>query len=329
MKSRIILDADSLIATSAEEKLQLAIEGSKYSFKTGDAFDEDQLKEIEVLLFRSASKWLSKEMLAKMPNLRLVQAFSAGVDYIKFEDIPEQITVCGNFGAFSEPIAEHVFGYILAFAKDLFAHQHDLTNEHFIRHENHLFLKGKNITILGTGGIGKAVAGIARCFQMKTCGANSTGRRVTNFQQIITLSGVDAILPLSDVIVIALPLTVKTRGLINRDKLNQMKEDCILVNVARAAIVVEQDLFEHLASHPKFRAAFDVWWKKWPKSKEEKYTQNYPFFNLPNFIGTPHISGDVPESRGIASMYAVENIIRYVKNRELKGVVDREDYLGL
>jgi phosphoglycerate dehydrogenase-like enzyme len=164
---------------------------------------------------------------------------------------------------------------------------------------------------------------------MKTYGVNSTGRNVANFQRITTLSNVDEILPLSDVVVVALPLTVKTRGLIDRDKLNKMKEDCILINVARAAIVVERDLFEHLTNHPKFRAAFDVWWRKWPKSAKEKYTQNYPFFQLPNFIGTPHISGDVPESHEIASMFAVENIIRYVENRELKGLVDRRDYLGL
>ena len=329
MRARIILDADSWISGVAERKLDLAIGGRGYSFKTGDAIEEDELKDTEVLLFRNAAKWLSKEMLAKMPNLRLIQAFSAGVDHIKFEDIREEIKVCGNVGAYSDPIAEHVFALILAFAKDLFAHQRDLSNDHFIRHENHLFLKGKYITILGTGGIGQAVARIANCFQMKTYGVNSTGINVANFQQITTLSNVDEFLPLSDVVVVALPLTVKTRGLIDRDKLNRMKEDSILINVARAAIVDERDLFEHLTNHQKFRAAFDVWWRKWPKSTEEKFTQNYPFFQLPNFIGTPHTSGGVPESQDIAPVFAVENIIRYVESRELRGLVDRRDYFGL
>ena len=84
-------------------------QGSEYSFKTGDAIDEDEQMEIEVLLFRNAAICLSKEMLAKMPNLKLVQSFSAGVDYLRCEDISKEIIVCGNGGACAEPIAEHFF----------------------------------------------------------------------------------------------------------------------------------------------------------------------------------------------------------------------------
>jgi len=327
--TRIILDTDALVAGGARKKLDLKIKGTDYSLRTGETINEVELNEIEVLLFGSREKWLSKEKLAKMPNLRLIQTFSAGVDYLKFEDIPEKITICGNVGAFSEPIAEHVFAMILAFAKQLFVHQQELSNERFNHHQNHLFLKEKNITILGTGGIGQAVVRIANCFQMNTFGVNTTGKEVTGFRQVTTLSNLDELLPISDVVVIALPLTFRTRGLINSSKLNKMKEDAILVNVARGAIIVEKELFDYLSKHPKFRAASDVWWRSRPKSTEEKFTQNYPFFQLPNFIGTPHISGDVPESYDIASMFAIENIIRYLGKESLKGIADRKDYLGM
>jgi len=328
--ARIILDTDGLISGEAKEKLDQAIEGTDFSLKIGKEINENELKDAAVLFFGGTPSWLSKEILAKMPNLKLIQTISAGVDYVKFENIPEKILVCGNVGAFSEPIAEHVFAMILAFAKDLFVHQKELSNGFFNQHENHMFLKGKNITILGAGGIGQAVARLAMSFQMNVFGVNSMGKEVPNFRRITTLENVDRLLPISDVVVIALPLTLKTRGVIDSAKLNKMKEDAILVNIARGAIIVERDLYEHLVKHPKFRAGLDVWWGRRPRAGEgEKFTLNHPFFELPNFIGTPHVSGNVPESVGIASMFAVENIIRFVKNRELKGIMDRRDYTGL
>ena len=327
--TRIILDTDGLLSDEARKRLDQSIRGSDYSLETGGKITDNRLKEVEVLLFGNASNWLSKEKFAKMPNLKLIQTISAGVDYIKFDEIPENVLVCGNVGAYSEPIAEHVFAMVLAFAKDLFPHQRELSNERFNQHVNHLFLKGKNITILGAGGIGQAVARLANCFQMNVFGINSTGRNLEGFQRVTTLSGAGELLRISDVVVIALPLTLKTRVLIDSAKLNEMKEDAILVNIARGAIIVERDLYEHLVTHPKFRVALDVWWGRRPRSTEEKFNLDYPFFELPNFIGTPHVSGNVPESLRIASMFAVENIIRYLENRELKGIADRRDYIGL
>ncbi|MGI0085562.1 MAG: NAD(P)-dependent oxidoreductase, partial [Nitrososphaerales archaeon] len=122
-------------------------------------------------------------------------------------------------------------------------------------------------------------------------------------------------------------LSVKTKGLIDRSKLGQMKEDCILVNVARAAIVVEEDLYDHLKAHPTFRAGFDVWWEG-PK-KGHAFAERFPFLELENFLGTPHVAGDVVESIDLASNSLVDNVIRYLDNRPLKGVANRDDYLGL
>ena len=83
--TRIILDTDGLLSDEARKRLDQSIRGSDYSLETGGKINDDRLKEVVVLLSGNASNWLSKEKFSKMPNLKLIQTISAGVDYIKFD----------------------------------------------------------------------------------------------------------------------------------------------------------------------------------------------------------------------------------------------------
>jgi phosphoglycerate dehydrogenase-like enzyme len=136
----------------------------------------------------------------------------------------------------------------------------------------------------------------------------------------------DQVLAVSDIVVVALPLTKQTRGLIGRRELELMKPDAILVNVARGAVVEERALYEHLRSHPEFSAAIDAWWDE-PFGHGE-FRTNFPFFDLPNLLGSPHNSAFVPgvELEGVRR--AAENVLRYLHGRQTTGVVRREDYEG-
>ena len=106
-----------------------------------------------------------------------------------------------------------------------------------------------------------------------------------------------------------------------------MKKNCILVNVARGYVIDEAALYSHLLQNPEFKCGLDVWWH-YPKANE-KFSQRFPLFKLPNFLGTPHVSGYVPEEREVALNFAVDNILRFVKNRPLRGLMESEDYRGL
>jgi phosphoglycerate dehydrogenase-like enzyme len=316
------------LSESAEERLRRSIEGKGFALldERDPDFDEKRVQ-VEILLHQKGERWLDKQGIEQLPGLKFIQSESAGLDHIDFGIIPPQVMVCGNVGAFSEPIAEHVFGMIIVLGKNLFAQQLSLKAGRYDHRKDAMFLKGKTIGILGAGGIGQAVARLAKCFGMNTIGVNTSGSAVEYFDQMANLKGLDDVLVRSEVVVIALPLTVKTRGLIGAKKLEMMKEDGILINVSRGDIVVAKDLYQHLRAHLKFRAGSDVWWSR-PKP-DGSFSELYPFFDLPNFIGTPHVSGDVPESHEIASEYAVENILRYVDGRPLKGVANRDDYVGL
>jgi phosphoglycerate dehydrogenase-like enzyme len=259
-------------------------------------------------------------------NLKLFQTLSAGVDQFDLSAIPKGATVCSNVGAFAEPMAESVFAFILSFAKNLPSLQEELRRGEFPQWtaRRGTFLKGKTIGVIGAGGIGRATAKLARAFGMRTLGIASKARDIQNFDFVGNLGDLDYLLRESDFVVISIPLTTRTRGLINRDKLNEMKPSAILVNVARGPIVVEKDLYEHLKANTEFRAGIDVWWK-YPK-KGEKFQPDYPFTSLSNVLATPHVSWNVPEIDLAFVASAVENVLRFLSGQELRGVVNRSEY---
>lgn len=321
---KIILYNDDF-SEAARIRLEVAAETKGYALRSENSLKDFESPSVEVILHLQGRRWLTEEKVKEFPNLRLIQTISAGLDHIDFELLRPGVIVCGNVGAYSEPIAEHVFGMILVHAKHLFLQQMKLKAGSFDHRTDSMFLNGKKLGILGAGGIGGAVARLGKCLGMTTIGINTSGKPLEFFDRITTMDKIDELLSNSDIVVIALPLSAKTKGIINRPKLEMMKEECILVNVARGAIVDEKDLYDHLLAHPKFRASFDVWWKR--PEKGELFAQNYPFFDLENFHGTPHVSGDVPESFDRASESMVENVIRFLDGAPLKGIARREDYI--
>ena len=109
--------------------------------------------------------------------------------------------------------------------------------------------------------------------------------------------GLLRVLRKSDAVVIALPLSKLTVGLIGAPELAAMKRDAILVNVARAELVDEEALYEHLSKNEWFTYATDVWQIK---RGRETYASKFPLLKLPNFIGTPHVAGGSAASSGRA-----------------------------
>jgi phosphoglycerate dehydrogenase-like enzyme len=329
-KDRIILSS-ATIDDDAKARLLKSL-GCGWEFITFETtkIREEELNRVEILLVEGGRKsWLTKERLQLMPALRMIQTFSAGVDHLDFRIIPPQVLICSNAGAYGGPISEFVLGAIITLGRNFSAHDRDLREGKFVQSPPGLYLKGKTIGILGTGGIGQAVAHLSKSFGMRVLGVNTTGRSIPDFDEVDSPeNGLDSLLQRSDVIVVALPLTVKTRNLLGRDQFRILKPASILVNVARGAIINQEALYEFLRDHPDARAAIDVWWR-YPDSGEN-FAQDYPISSLPNVLSSPHFSDGVDGQLKAGSVSAVDNIIRYIKKEEpLRGVVQREDYIGL
>lgn len=283
------------------------------------------LDEIDILLTMNPKAEFSDEEFKRLKNLKFIQCVYAGVDHLPYDKIPEDVIIASNSGAYSVPIAEHVLGMILDLCKRLTANHIKLSRGIYDRKTPNKMLRGKTVGILGFGGIGREVAKLLKAFDTKILAINTSGKTDFPVDFIGTLKDLDYVLKNSDIVIISLPLNKNTYNLITSRELSIMKPDAILINVARAHIVNERDLYEHLKRNPEFQAGFDVWWRE-PFMGEE-FKVNYPFFELENFLGSPHNSNIVPGMFEEALRLACENVLNFILGKSVKNVVNRKDYI--
>jgi phosphoglycerate dehydrogenase-like enzyme len=165
-----------------------------------------------------------------------------------------------------------------------------------------------------------------RAFGARIHAVTRSGRAGEPADEAGTLDELDELLPRADVVVISLPLTTATRGLIGARELSLMKPDAILVNVARAAIVDEDALYEHLAANPAFSAGIDTWWEE-PRERGS-FTTRRPFLELPNVIGSPHNSAITPGSLAAGARHAAANVARLLRGEPVERLIDRDEYVA-
>lgn len=278
----------------------------------------------EVLIGWNPATELPAGTLASLPGLTFIQLLSAGADEVDFTAIPDHVTLAGNAGAYAAPIAEHGVAMALALARRLPQRHAALAAGNFNRRERLITLDGSVCAILGYGGIGAATAALMRALGARIYAINSTGQSPDPVDFAGTLADLDQVLTAADVLVIALPLTNKTRNLIGARELSLMKPTAILVNVARGAIINEHALYEHLRQNPQFMAGIDAWWHE--PGLSGTFRTDYPFFGLPNVLGSPHNSSIVPGVLTGAVRKAAENVRRHLRGEPVTGVMRREDY---
>src|SRR5215472_5847784 len=283
------------------------------------------LSRAEALLAWELPKEVPAGALAEAPLLRFVQLLSAGVDTLDFSQLPDRLIVASNAGAYAGAMTEHVLAMTLSLAKRLPQRHAAMAAGRYPKWEPSLTLEGAICAILGLGGIGTATARVMRAFGARIYAVNRTGRTSEPAEFVGTLADLDHVLSAADVVIVALPLTLATRGLLGKRELALMKPAAILVNVARGAIIDQGALYEHLRTHPDFSAGIDTWWDE--PAEGEPFRPAYPFLGLPNIIGSPHNSSIVPGTMLSAARVAALNVRRYLRGEAVTGVVRRGDYV--
>ncbi len=286
---------------------------------------EQALEEATILLAWNFPREIQPKDYARLRRVLFIQLLSAGADHMPFADLSPRIIVASNPGAYAAPMAEHVMAMTLALAKHLLVQQQKLKEGQFDQFTPNKTLSGMTAGILGYGGIGRATARLMRAFGMRIYVINTSGRSSEPADFVGTLRDLERVLRESDVVVLSLPLTQSTRGLIGERELGWMKPDAILINVARGALLDEEVLYTHVKSHPDFLLGIDAWWTE--PFLAGQFRMEYPFLEVPNVLGSPHNSGVVPGVLMGASRQAVENIQRFLTGEQVVGLVRREDYL--
>jgi phosphoglycerate dehydrogenase-like enzyme len=238
----------------------------------------------------------------RAPNLRFVQATYAGAGQqlaaagLTRAEL-DRVAFASSSGVHATPLAEWALFGILAFTKGLprlLADKHARRWDHYPVDE----LPGATLLVVGQGAIGAEVTRLGKAFGMRVTG-------VTRSQ-----GDLDALLPQADAIVVSLPLTDETRGLLGRDRFARMRDGAIFVNVGRGGVVDEAALVDALRSGKLRGAALDVF-------TEEPLPPESPLWELDNVILSPHTAAlSVNENARIVELFA-ENLRRYLAGDEL------------
>jgi phosphoglycerate dehydrogenase-like enzyme len=288
-----------------------------------DAARAEALRRADAVLARTTRELRPGE-LALLKDIRLLQFINAGIDFVPLAGLPEGVRVATNGGAYAEPMAEHALAMALAAAKRLVVEHAALTRGEFNQFAPNRMLAGGVCGILGFGGIGVAMARLARGIGMKVHAINRRGRSEEPTDWIGTPDQLDLLLAASDVLVICTPLTPATLGMIGAPQLARMKEDAILVNVARGEIVDESALYERLVAFPRFCACIDAWWIE--PIRHGTFRMDQPFMSLPNVIGSPHNSAAAIAGTGAVGLRrAIANIRRALAGEPPLHLVPPED----
>jgi len=257
---------------------------------------------------------VKRELLQKMTGLRMVQTISAGVDALDFRSLPAGAQVFSNAGAFTDTVAEHAWGLLLGVAKGVHQRNADAKPR---------ALKGRVLLVIGAGNIGSEVARLSKSLGMKTIGVSRSFRSPAFFDEMHPLSALGQDMAAADAVVIALPLTKATRGIIDYQHLSRAKDQVVVANVGRGETVSEKGLVRWLRERPESRFATDVFWKS--RGKEVFTTQAW---ELKNFAGTLHTSA-TPIGQDLVGpkVAAAMNVRRFFETGSALNRVKIDEYL--
>ncbi len=253
------------------------------------------------------------DIVRALPSLRWLQVTTAGVDRMVNDGLlGAGFTVTKVSGLAGPAIAEYVMGVILMLAKGLHTSVRDQAAEQW----NFRFtgeLAGKTIGIVGMGAIGTETARRAAAFGMRIIGT----RRRPSSEDPGTWGHdqLPRLLAESDYVVLCMPLTDETRGLIGARELAMMKPTASIVNVARGPVIDQEALLRALDDGTIAAAALDV-------HDPEPLPAGHPLWSRANVILTPHISGAVEGYGHRAAAIFIENLRRYAAGQPLANVVD-------
>jgi D-3-phosphoglycerate dehydrogenase len=254
----------------------------------------------------------------------LVQRVYAGVDDVPFDRFPPSTRFAGNVGAYAPFVAEHAVTLALATAREI-PRAHALVTAGTLRPTPvQRLLWGRTAVILGYGEIGRAIADRLRGFGIRVIGVNRTGKMAPGCVGMFPADRLVEAVAEGDFVFDARPLTRRTAGTIDASVLASMKATAVFVNVGRAGTVQEEALYRHLAAHPDFRAALDVWWHE--DFAGGRLEHRFPFPSLPNLLGTPHSAGFGPGVEAYVLERALANLRRFFAGQEPRHVVDRSEY---
>ena len=251
-------------------------------------------------------------------DLKWVHTSSIGVDALMSEAIIESgLVVSTSRNICERPIAEWVLGVLLMFVKDLRQTIAFQEAGRWVHRESEPLL-ARRVVLLGPGPVGREIALLLRAAGMYVDVVGRSARTDEQLGNVHAIDDLDGLLPDADDLVVALPLTDATRGLIDGRRLSLLQPSARLVNVGRGPVVDEDAVLDALRSGSLAGAALDVF-------DQEPLPADHPFWGMDRVLVSPHMSGDLVGWRDLVVDRFATNLRHWVSGEPLESVVDLRD----
>lgn len=285
--------------------------------------DDDEIAHYAALLQGAGgillrSGYLTRALLDKLPDLRVIGVHGTGVDPVDVAACSERgVVVTNTPGANADAVTELTFAMMIAVLRRLTPAAHATQFERAWDGARHTGgeLKGRTLGLVGYGEIGQRVGTIARAFGMSVLASDPGLAPDTIRERGAEPVDLDALLADADIVSLHAPAIPATHHLINAKSIAAMKPTAIIINCARGSLVNENDVAAALIEGRLGGAALDV-------LDGEPPDPNSPIFNAPNIVLTPHMAGSTHECLATIARMAGEDIARVLSGQSAKHAVN-------
>ncbi len=254
----------------------------------------------------------TKEILEKLPKLKLLCTRSVGTDHIDSNACQEMgVTVCNVPDYGSHVIAEHVFALLLSTLRHIRAGEDRVESGVFDYHGlRGIALKGKTIGILGTGKIGRKVAKIAHGFEMRILATDQCRTVGLETELGVQYVPFQELLQQSDILTLHIPGTKETNHLLDEKAFATMKDGVVLVNTARGSLIDSKALLQALKKEKLSFALLDV------LEHEQNFEENKELIRHPKVVTTPHVAFYADDSMRSMYLDTIQSIEQWLQGKQ-------------
>lgn len=260
----------------------------------------------------------TKNLKEIAPNLKWIHCTAAGVEHMfPFNWAYDGLKITNSSGVHAKKAGEFGLMSVLMLQNHIPKIVTNQKNKDFISTFGNP-IAGKNIVLIGTGSLGSSMAKLVAPLGANIIGVNKKGKSVEGCSKIITIDKLDSVLPIADILYLALPETPETKNLIDKRRLDLLKSTCGIVNIGRQSALDYEVLCDKLENNDLAGAILDVF-------NPEPIDKNSRLWNTKNLIITPHVSSDDNGNYVKLTLELfVKNLKFFIKKKELTNQIDKE-----